>query len=374
LDNAATSWPKPESVYAAVDQYQRHVGAAAGRGGYQEAESVARTLQKLRHNIARLIGAAGGANRIVFAFNCTDALNTVLHGVLAPGDHVVTSVAEHNSVLRPLADLAKRNGIETTMVPVTGDGVIDPDAIRAAVRRRTRLVAITHASNVTGVVQPIDDIVRIARDHGCLSLVDAAQTLGHVPIDVASWGVDFLAAPGHKGLLGPLGTGVLYVAPGSEKQLRAVRQGGTGTQSELARQPEELPDKFESGNLNVPGLVGLDAGVRFVLDHRLDQDAGQRELLQRLWHGLSEIPGVTLYGAPTAVGIASFTFSGYDPGELASLLDAAGRVQVRSGLHCAPEMHRALGTLEGGGAVRASCGHFNSAEDVDRLVHVMREL
>ncbi len=263
LDNAATSWPKPQSVYDAVDHYQRSMGVAAGRGFYREAVEVDRTLQRTRTAIARLIGA-DEPSRIIFTFNGTDSLNLALHGILRSGDHVITSAAEHNSVLRPLRYLEGHQGVEISRIPVDEFGLVDPDAIRGAIRPNSRLIALIHASNVTGALQPAEDVGRIAHENGLLFLLDAAQSLGHVPLDVSRLGADLLAAPGHKGLLGPLGTGILYVAPGIEEQLRPIRQGGTGTDSESDRQPETLPQKYESGNPNVAGLVGLSAGVEYL--------------------------------------------------------------------------------------------------------------
>ena len=263
------------------------------------------------------------------------------------------------------------------MVDIDAQGRIELDQVRQAIRPSTKLIAVTHASNVTGALQPVADIGRIAKDHDCLLLVDAAQTIGHVPVDVTNWGADFLAAPGHKGLLGPLGTGVLYIAPGVEQSLASVRQGGTGTQSELSLQPGELPAKYESGNLNVLGLMGLDAGVRYVLDHQLDLSKDLSALRRRLIDQLESVPRVRLFGVHPGfdtVGIVSFTVDGYDPLEVGSMLDTAGNMQVRAGLHCAPEMHRALGTLALGGTVRISCGHFNSVEEIDRVVNLVQTM
>ena len=225
LDNAATSWPKPEAVYSAVDTYQRYVGVAAGRGSYRMAEDVARIVARVRLNVAKLINA-DSPEQIVLSQNCTDSLNLALHGLLEPGDHVVTSAAEHNSILRPLAELEGRLGIEASRVDPDGQQLIAPELIAEQLRPNTRMIAITHASNVTGSVQPIREIGQIARDHGQLFLVDAAQTLGHLPIDVSDCHIDLLAAPGHKGLLGPLGTGMLYVSKRAQPELRTVRQGG----------------------------------------------------------------------------------------------------------------------------------------------------
>ena len=373
LDNAATSWPKPNSVYEAVERYQRELGVAAGRGSYRDTEEVERTVVRTRMAIAKLIGAAS-ANQIVFTQNCTDSLNLALHGLLKRGDHVVTSKAEHNSILRPLAFLQAAKDVGVTSVPVDSLGVINVDEINKAIQPKTRLVAVTHASNVTGSLQPIEEIGRLVAKHHCSFLLDAAQTLGHVPIDVHACRVDLLAAPGHKGLHGPLGTGILYLADGVENQLVPSRQGGTGTQSESLEQPEQLPSKYESGNLNVPGLYGLDAGVAYVLANDLTQDHHLYELTQRLIVGLAESPSISIYSAPNACGIVSFNVAGYDPREVATLLDASAGIQVRAGLHCAPLMHQTLGTMAAGGTVRASFGHFSNAEEVDKLIAAIRML
>jgi cysteine desulfurase/selenocysteine lyase len=377
LDNAATSWPKPEPVYRAVDDYQRRLGAAAGRGAYREAAEVERTVAEARRQIALLLGA-GDPRRIVFTFNGTDALNLALAGTLAAGDHVVTSVVEHNSVLRPLRHLEATRGISVTRVPCDGGGVVDPQAIRQALRRPTRLVVLVHASNVTGALQPIEAAGRLAREHGAMFLVDAAQSLGHLPIDVASLPIDMLAAPGHKGLLGPLGTGVLYIAPGVEPRLQCVRQGGTGTQSEEDRQPDSLPDKYESGNLNVAGIVGLREGVAYLRERTVATiRRHEMQLTAQLLERLRALPGVDVHGPETAearTGVVSVSLAGYDPQEAAALLDATYSIQVRAGLHCAPLMHQALGTLARGGTVRFSIGPFNTEEQIATAARAVREV
>lgn len=373
LDNAATSWPKPESVYQAVDRYQRTLGVAAGRGSYRAAEEVNRTLGQARLAVARLIGACS-PSQIVFTQNCTDSLNLALHGLLKPGDHVITSHAEHNSILRPLSFLNATKGVKMTSVSVNSSGMIDVNAIKDSVLPETRLIAITHASNVTGSLQPIHEIGQLAETCGCVFLLDAAQTLGHVPIDVVASRVDLLAAPGHKGLLGPLGTGVLYIRDGLEQQILPIRQGGTGTQSELAEQPEQLPSKYESGNLNVPGIYGLQAGVEFVVENDLTRSPHLHELSRQLVAALRGTPEVSVYSDANPCGIVSFQIRGYDPREVATLLDASAEIQVRAGLHCAPEMHRELGTFDQSGTVRASFGHFSTTEDVDKLIAAVRML
>jgi cysteine desulfurase/selenocysteine lyase len=375
LDNAATSWPKPEAVYRAVDDCQRRLGAPAGRGSYAEAAEAEKIVLSCRKKIAGLIGASE-PSRIVFTQNGTDSLNLALHGMLRPGDHVVTTVCEHNSVLRPLRFLAER-GVTTTYVPCDGQGYVDPDAVRQAITPKTRLIALIHASNVTGAIEPAAAVGRIAAEHGVFYLLDAAQSLGYVPINVAAIGCHLLAAPGHKGLLGPLGTGVLYVAPGADGQLMPIRQGGTGTRSDEDIQPTGLPDRYESGNLNVLGIAGLEAGVSHVLE--LGEQHNERHgqaLTEQLLTRLAEISHVRIYG-PRAlgerVGVVSFNVAGYDPRELAALLDAQWSIQARAGLHCAPRMHAALGTLPAG-TLRFSIGHFTTPDQIEAALAAIIEI
>jgi cysteine desulfurase family protein len=369
LDHAATSWPKPEAVYAAVERYQRELGAPAGRGVYAEALEVQDQVEQARSGIARLIGA-GDARRVIFCYSGTDALNQAILGTVRDGAHVITTVVEHNSVLRPLGALEDAGRIRVTRVGCDASGFVDPAEIERAWLPSTQLVVVTHASNVTGAIQPIRDIGSIAHRRGGLLLVDAAQTLGEVPLNVADLEIDLLAAPGHKGLLGPLGTGLLYLRPGVE--LEPLRRGGTGSRSQSDRQPDELPDRFEAGNLNVPGIVGLAAGVDYLHQRTVERvRADSIELTTRLLAGLTSIEGVRLLGPPPGeqrVGIASITVDGYDPQELALLLDTAYRVQGRPGLHCAPLMHAALGTLDHGGTLRLSLGCLSTADDVDAAV------
>jgi cysteine desulfurase / selenocysteine lyase len=377
LDNAATSWPKPETVYDAVDHYLRYLGAPAGRSGYAEAAEVSRRVEAARVRIAGMLGL-DDPTHVIFTANGTDSLNLAIHGLVRPGDHVVTTVVEHNSVLRPLAKLAETAGVSVTRVGCNAAGVVDPDEVRAALGPATRLVAISHASNVTGALQPVEEVARIARAAGVLVLCDAAQTVGHVPLDIDRLGVDFLAASGHKGLLGPLGTGILVMRPAAARQLDSVRQGGTGTQSEQTRQPDELPSKFESGNLNVPGILGLAAGVEFLQKRGLENiEREGRQLTERLLGGFREIAGLRVMGPESAierVPLVSIVVTGYDPQEVALGLDAAFRVQVRSGLHCAPAMHESLGTQRTGGTVRFSLGPFTSEAEIDAAIEAVAEI
>jgi cysteine desulfurase family protein len=377
LDNAATSWPKPEAAYAAVDRYLRQNGAPAGRSAYAEAAAAERLVHDARAAIARLLGVQA-PERVVFAFNGTDALNLAIHGLLKPGDHVVTTVVEHNSVLRPLAELEQHGSVRVTRVGCNSFGQVSADDVRAALQPETRLVAIVHASNVTGAIQPVEEIAEIAHRHSAYVLIDAAQTAGHLPIKFSELGCDLLAAPGHKGLLGPLGTGILALAPGMEERLASVRQGGTGTRSEVDRQPAALPDKYEAGNHNVPGIAGLGAAVEFLLERGVAALHSQTvEHCGRLLERLSGIEGLTLYGPRSAaerVGVVSLSLAGYDSQEVAATLDSVYRIQVRSGIHCAPLMHRALGTLDQGGTVRLSLGPFTTAAHVDAAADAIAEI
>ncbi len=379
LDNAATSFPKPETVYRAVENYQRGCGSAVGRGAYHSSLDILQKVRSCRHRIATLFGAES-PERIIFTFNGTDGLNLAIHGLLDhhQGGHVVTTAVEHNSVLRPLRSLENRNQIQLTIVGLDARGRYSPQEIEQALTPQTRLVAITHVSNVTGTIQPIEEVAEICRRRGVPVLVDAAQSAGHLPLDLRALPVDLVACPGHKGLLGPLGTGVLYIRPGMEERLESTRQGGTGTQSELDVQPMDLPDKFESGNHNAPGLAGLDEGVAFIQQRTMASlYTHERELTARLLDGLLSIDGVTVYGLQEVtgrVGVVSFNKAGYAPQDVAAILDASAQIEVRAGLHCAPLVHRLLGTVREGGTVRISIGCMNTADDIDRAVASIREL
>ena len=377
LDNAATSFPKPESVYDAVDTYNRSIGAAVGRSAYRESIEVQRVVNRCRSRAAEVLGA-GSPDRIAFTFNATDSLNLALHGLLNAGDHVVTSTVEHNSVLRPLRELQRRRQVEVTYIEPDEVGRVDPAHVQDALQPNTRLVALIHASNVTGTIQPIEAVGELARNAGALFLVDAAQTTGHVPIDLQQLPVDVLACPGHKGLLGPLGTGLLYVRPGVEDRLPSLKQGGTGSNSEDDHQPNSLPDKYETGNHNAPGLFGLHAALEFIQQRGIESlQTHEHELTGQLLEGFAGIAGVRSFGTSAAegrVGVASIAVEGFEPQILATILDENFGIQTRAGLHCAPRMHQSLGTLDSGGTVRFSVGPFNTPEDVDAAVRAIKEV
>jgi cysteine desulfurase family protein len=377
LDNAATSWPKPLAVYEAVDAYLRDNGAPSGRSGYRDALEANSIVERAREGVARLIGAAD-ANEIVFGFSGTDVLNIAILGLVRPGDHVVTTVCEHNSVLRPLTALRESANVDVTYVECDGQGIVSPDDVRAAIRPNSRLVAVLHSSNVTGAIQPIAEIGRVVRESSATFLVDAAQSLGHVPIDVDELNVDLLASPGHKGLLGPLGTGVLFIRKGVEMNLKSLRFGGTGTQSDADRQPEQMPEKYEPGNHNLVGLAGLAAALEFLQDETIESvHRHHTRLTVRLLEGICHLEGVEIHGPQLAgdrTSVVSLSIEGYDPQELAAILESSRGIQCRAGLHCAPRMHATLGTKERGGTLRLSPGFFTTFEEIDAAVAAINEI
>lgn len=377
LDNASTSWPKPQAVYEAMDDYNRRLGAVVGRGGYVEAVLAAQAVEQARSALAHLIGAAS-ADHVFFAFNGTDALNLALHGLLRPGDHVISTVVEHNSVLRPLRLMERSRQVQVTRVGCDAAGLVDPQHFREVLQGTTRLVVVSHASNVTGAIQPVEEISRIAHEFGALVLVDAAQTLGHLPLAVDDLGADLLAAPGHKGLLGPLGTGLLYLRPGLAHQLDSLRQGGTGSASSNDQQPDTLPDKYESGNQNLPGIVGLGAAVEYLLARGIDQiRSHELALTEQLLAGLSAARGIEIVGPARGdqrVGVVSISVPPHDPLAVARQLEQEFRVQTRAGFQCAALLHHALGTQQRGGTVRLSLSALSTAEQIDAAVTAIMNL
>ena len=368
LDNAATSFPKPESVYAAVDKVMREECGNPGRSGHKLSMSAGRVIDEARMLCARLFHAQSPEN-IVFTNNTTAALNIAIKGTVKPGDHVITSSLEHNSVSRPLK-YSEQNGVEITKIPTDPHNGLDANSIEKAMRPNTRLVVCAHVSNVTGTVNDIVSIGAFCRGNGVLFLVDAAQSAGTRPIDVQSIQADMLAFPGHKGLFGPQGTGGLYIRPGLE--LKTIMQGGTGSASESLSQPESMPEKFESGTLNTPGLAGLAAGIRFILETGIDQiERREAVLTNRLIEGINSMDGVNIAG-PGSIqnrwNVVSIRIDKTPAADAALMMDAAFNIAVRSGLHCASDAHRSIGTLESGGTVRISPNFFNSEEDIDHCL------
>ncbi len=379
LDNAATSFPKPEPVVRAVTEYLTQSGVAAGRGSSRRATELDGRVSACRAGLARLWNAES-PREIAFTCNGTDSLNLAIHGCLRPGDHVITTELEHNSVLRPLRQWEIERGVTTTLVPPGEDGRVSPARIAAALQLNTRLVVMTHASNVTGVVQPIDEVGELLRAlPEVLFLVDAAQTAGHIPIDVQRARIDLLCCSGHKGLLGPLGTGVVYIRASRVSEVRSFRQGGTGSHSESLDQPTAAPEKYESGNPNAAGLVGLTASVEWIHAQGIETLAARSsQLVQMLYDGLSGHSRMRVLSPAPAlvenVGVISFVVDQLDPRITATLLEAHFGIEVRAGLHCAPLIHRSLGTLETGGTVRASIGPFTTAIEVEGLLTALAML
>lgn len=374
LDNAATSFPKPPEVAAAITDFLSTSAGNPGRSGHHLSMAAHQVVAETRRALAGVLGVPD-PHRLAFMGNATDALNTAIHGVLRPGDRVVSTGMEHNAVARPLHAVGG-HGVEARIVPCGRDGSLDlADLERELLAAPTRLVAMTHASNVTGGLFDVAEATAIAHRHGALILVDAAQTAGVVPIDVAALGVDLLAVTGHKGLLGPTGTGALFVREGL--QLSPLRQGGTGSHSELLNQPGNMPDALEAGTLNTVGIAGLGAALKVI------QRVGVAELRRHelaltaeLVSGLRGIDGVVVHG-PSAdarqVAVVSITVAGWEPTDLAAALDSSFGIAVRAGLHCAPLAHQSIGTFPGG-TVRLSPGLDTTADDIAAVLTAIGEL
>lgn len=374
LDNAATSFPKPEAVYQSLDAFARHDLANPGRAGHKMALAAERALDDCRHLLNQLFHGEG-PERFIFTLNCTDALNMAFKGVLKEGDHVITTDLEHNSVSRPLRAMELAEKITLTRIAADKGGTVDPDAIKKAITPKTRLVALTHASNVLGTVQPIDAVGKIAREREVLFLVDAAQTAGVIPIDIQATCIDLLAFPGHKSLLGPTGTGALYVGPGAI--VGAWREGGTGGDSKQPVQPSEFPHVLEGGTPNVHGIVGLIEGVRFVQQRGIDAMRDHElKLIEQIvrWAEESKLCQVAgKYDPASHVATVSLINPRWETQEVAMALDEAFEICVRPGLHCAPYAHQEIGSFPDG-TIRISPGCFNTPQDVTTLCNALAEI
>ena len=376
LDNAATSFPKPDEVHQAVDLTSRTCAVNPGRSGSDLAHQAGAMIDGLRRRLHRLFRCPGSdSNRVVFGANATDALNTAIGGVCRPGDHVVATRLEHNSVLRPLRELERRGVITHTLVPFDRHGFVDPDAVAAALTPATRLVVLNHASNAVGTIQDAAAVGSVCRARGVLMLLDASQTAGVAPVDMTAWGVDLLAFTGHKGLLGPMGTGGLVVAPGVE--VAPTRWGGTGVRSAHRGHLEEYPWRLESGTPNVPGLAGLAAGVDWLEERGLEGlRAEERRLAARLLDGVAALDGVRAWCAGADdrhVPVISVTVDDMPSDEVGTRLDVDHDVVVRTGLQCAPLVHEDLGTTARKGTVRFGIGPFNTDGHIDRALDGLAE-
>jgi cysteine desulfurase family protein len=371
LDNAATTWPKPEAVYRAIDMAMREHGANPGRGAYRMSVEAESLVDETRQAIARFFNAPS-RERVIFTLNGTDALNMALKGLVKPNDRVVTGPFEHNSVTRPLHAL-QRAGVQVAAARSNALFGIDLDHFRGLCREHVDFVVISHVSNVTGCVAPIKEIARITHAQGGLLILDAAQSAGELDIDMQELGVDVLAAPGHKGLYGPMGTGILVLS--AALPVRPFREGGTGVQSENPEQPSDYPWRLEAGTSNLPGIAGLAEGLRFIRSVGVGAIAtNAARLAPRLADQLRKVDGVSVFCDPAPrTGVVSFRLAATDIALTGTILDSAFGIAVRTGLHCAPAAHRAIGTFPHG-TVRASFGKFNTESDVDALVAAVRQI
>ncbi|MBW5448795.1 aminotransferase class V-fold PLP-dependent enzyme [Cohnella sp. CFH 77786] len=374
MDNAATSWPKPPGVAEAMARCLEESSANPGRGSHTMAVRASRILFEGRKRLARLFRVAN-PNDIAFTLNATHALNMAIQGLLQPGDHVIATSLEHNSIRRPLEALRRTRGIEVTYVPTDDRGRLDLDRVEAAVQSRTRLLAATHSSNLLGSILPVQELGALARGRGIRFLVDASQSAGVLPIDVEFMNIDLLAFPGHKGLMGPQGTGGLYVSP--ELELEPLLYGGTGSRSESPEQPTVRPDRYEAGTPNTVGIAGLTAGVEFVLGETVEKiQAREKTMTDKLMEGLLGLPGIKVLGPELGedrTAIVSFVIEGIDPSETAFILDQQFGIAVRSGFHCTPLGHESAGTTETG-AVRASPGYFTAESEIVSFIDAVGEI
>jgi cysteine desulfurase / selenocysteine lyase len=375
LDNAATSFPKPEETYVFMDRFYRSHGVNPGRSGFDLCMETGQMVDDTRKQLCRFFNGTD-PNRLVFSYNSTDALNLALFGLLREGDHAITTALDHNAVLRPLHHLATCQGVEVDHVPFDGSGFVDPDAIKVRFKPNTKVVALNHASNVIGTVQPVAEIGRLCHERGIRLVVDASQTAGKIPIDVRAMDIDVLCFTGHKSLMGPTGIGGMYVQEGVE--IRHTRAGGTGVRSAHRAHLDEYPWRMEYGTPNVAGIAGLHAGVQWIEKRGLHAiDGREMELMRRLVTGLREIPGVTMYcqdGLTNHIAVMACNVNGFEAGETGTILDVDHNIACRTGLHCAPMVHEQLGIDTIHGAVRFGIGPFNTEAHIDAALAGMREI
>ncbi len=373
LDNAATSWPKPDSVYTAMIKCIKEYGANPGRSGHRMAIKAGEKIFECRENLARLFGIADPLC-IVFTINATEAINLAVKGLLAPGDHVIISSMEHNSVVRPLKKL-EALGVELSIVRTNPDGKVYTKNINRKIKGNTKLLIVSHASNVTGTVNNLKSIGGLAKKNKIVFMVDAAQTAGNCPVDVGLMNIDLLAFSGHKGLLGPQGTGGLYVREGIV--LDTLKEGGTGSLSESVIQPDFSPDRYESGTLNTPGIAGWNEGIKYILETGISNIQNhEKQLVKHMLEGLGEIKKVKVYGNDNIehrTGVISITVDGKDCHEVCRELDEKYDIAARGGMHCAYLAHETIGT-QNTGTVRFSIGLFNTLEEIDKALKAVKTI
>jgi len=375
LDNGATSFPKPDEVYAFMDSFYRNFGVNPGRSGYDLCMETGDLVDRTRKLLTDFFNG-NDPNRLCFSYNSTDALNLIIFGMLKQGDHAITTTLEHNSVLRPLYHQSKFNGVEVDYVPFGTTGFVDPDDIKAKIKANTRLVIINHASNVIGTVQPAEAIGRICREHGVPFAIDASQSAGKVPIDIEQSHIDIVAFTGHKSLLGPTGIGGLYVREGVE--IRHTRAGGTGVRSAERMHLNDYPYRLEYGTGNVVGIAGLHAGLKWIAAKGMDLLHKQEMRLTRMLRdGLGDLDGVSLYcqdDLTDHIAVICFNIDEMEALDVGTLLDGEYDIACRTGLHCAPLVHEQLGTAEIGGAVRIGIGPFNTEDHIRTAIEAIGEI
>ncbi len=375
LDNGATSFPKPEEVYAFMDNFYRNFGVNPGRSGYDLCMETGELVETSREMLTEFLNGKN-PNRLCFSYNSTDALNLVINGILNKGDHAITTTIEHNSVLRPLYHLYKYNGVEVDYIPFDGKGFVDPDEFPKKFKKNTKLVIINHASNVIGTIQPIKEIGKYCRKNGIPFAIDASQSAGKIPIDIEEMNVDVVVFTGHKSFLGPTGIGGLYVREGIE--IRHTRAGGTGVRSAVRTHLDEYPYRLEYGTLNILGVAGLQAGLRWIKKKGLNNIHKQEmRLTAMLRDGLKDIEEVTLYcqdDLKDHISIFLFNIDGLEALNTATILDVDYNIACRSGLHCAPLVHEQLGTDKIRGAVRFGIGPFNTEAQIKTAVKAVKEI
>ncbi len=375
LDNSSTSYPKPEAVYTFMDSFYRSHGVNPGRSGFDLSIEAGMMVDETRRLLTGLFGGSN-PNRLCFGANATDALNLVISGLLKPGDHVITTNLEHNSILRPLHHRSLDQGVVVDYVPCDGSGFVDPDEFKRLFKTNTRLVIVNHASNVIGTVQPIKEIGGHCREAGIPFVVDASQTAGDVPIDVTEQNVDVVVFTGHKSLMGPVGIGGMYVGEGIEIAL--TRAGGTGVRSAVKTHLHEYPYRLEYGTTNLLGVAGLNAGVKWIAEQGLERLHERRmKLLVLLRDGVREIKGVTIYcqeDLANHIAVFLFNIGGFEADTTSPLFDIDHDIACRTGLHCAPRIHEQLGTAEQNGAIRFSIGPFNTEEQIEAAITAVRDI
>lgn len=377
FDNAATAWPKPETVYSTMISFYRECGINPGRSGFDKAIEAGNRIQSLRERMTRFFGGDPHVpERLCFSYNATDALNLILFGLLETGDHVVTTNLEHNSVIRPINHLVRDFGVTATFVPFDGSGFIDPEEIRKAIRRNTRLVIVNHGSNVIGTVQDLASIGAVCREAGVLFAVDTSQTAGVIPIDMVEMNIDVLAFTGHKALMGCTGIGGLCVR--KHVDIRHSRAGGTGVESAFPYHLDAYPYRMEYGTINTVGIASLWAGQDWLEQNGIETiHAREMALAQKLVDGFREIEGVTTYCTESLdrhLSTILINVAGLDAGNVGIMLDVDYNIATRTGLQCAPLVHQQIGTLEMHGGVRFSIGPFNTADQVDRAIAAVGEI